>query len=231
MSLSPRFVNPVDIPALEIEGSERAFAVRRILCVAKNYAAHAREMGADPERERPRFFDKPIISLLPGGGTVRYPRASQSLHHEVEWVIAIGSSADGPVGAERAESLVCAVGCGIDLTRRDLQADAKAARGPWDLAKGFAGSAPVGLLRPTNKLPRAGRIRLWVNNELRQAGDVAEMIWSGAEVLAELSLYDDLRAGDLVFTGTPSGVGPLIPGDRVRGEVEGVGGIELFIAP
>ncbi|MEM6559318.1 MAG: fumarylacetoacetate hydrolase family protein [Myxococcota bacterium] len=228
--MSSKFVNPVDIPALEIDGLEQVFAVRRILCVAKNYAAHAREMGADPERERPRFFDKPIASLTSGGGTIRYPRATQSLHHEVEWVIALGSGASGPMGVEQAESLVCAVGCGIDLTRRDLQSDAKAARGPWDLAKGFAGSAPVGLLRRTRTLPRVGRIRLWVNDELRQAGDVAEMIWSGAEVLSELSRYDDLRAGDLIFTGTPSGVGPLVPGDRVRGEVDDVGRVEISIA-
>lgn len=217
---SPRITLPV-------EGSAALFPVRRVLCVGRNYAAHAREMGAD-DREPPFFFTKPADALVPPGGAVPYPSATSDLHHEIELVVALkGGGAE--VGAADAPSLIFGYAVGVDLTRRDLQAVAKAKGQPWDAAKGFDASAPVSAVRPFSG-PPDGDIRLSVNGELRQKADLADMIWSVPEIIAQASRLWWLGPGDLIFTGTPEGVGPLRRGDRVEGSVDGVGALAFTVA-
>lgn len=218
----------VDQAMLAISGSADRFPVRRIYCVGQNYADHAREMGADPERQNPFFFMKPADAVVPTGSTLAYPLRTNNLHHEVELVIALGRGGRN-VGVDEAEALIFGHAVGIDLTRRDLQAEAKKAGRPWDLSKGFDHSAPIGALVPTAP-PRAGQISLSVGGELRQRSDLALMIWNVHEIIAELSTYVDLAPGDLIFTGTPAGVGPIQPGETVRGELDGVPAIEISFA-
>lgn len=204
--------DPPPTPSLPILGDARRFPVRRILCVGRNYAAHAREMGADPDREAPFFFSKPADALAPEGGRVPYPSATTDLHHEVELVAAVG-----------ADARIVGWAVGVDLTRRDLQAQAKAAGRPWDAAKGFDASAPVGPLTPADRVGEpAGRIRLLVDGEVRQDADLSDMIWSPQEVLAKAAELWRLQPGDLIFTGTPEGVGPLRRGARVEASIEGL---------
>lgn len=212
---------------LDIAGSTQVFPVHRIYCVGRNYADHVREMGSDPRSEPPVFFSKPADALVPPGADVRYPPRTQNLHHEIELVVALGRGGrDVPVG--EAAALVYGYAVGNDLTRRDLQAAAKKAGQPWDTAKGFDDSAPVSALRPFDEIGHPTQARIWleVNGVLRQQADIADMIWSVPEIIAELSAYVELRPGDLIFTGTPAGVGALVPGDRVRGGVDGVGILE-----
>lgn len=214
--------SPPPRPSLAVAGTARRFPVHRVYCVGRNYAAHAREMGGDPTREAPFFFCKPADAVTQSG-TVAYPPRTADLHHEVELVVAIGRAGQGIAVAEALE-YVFGYAVGVDLTRRDLQAGAKAAGRPWDTAKGFDQSAPMSDIHPAAAIghPAAGRIALRVGGDLRQSGDLREMIWSVPEVLAELSTYFELRPGDLVFTGTPEGVAPLQPGERVEASVEGV---------
>ena len=195
--------------------------MRRIFCVGRNYPEHAREMGASDVRAPPFFFAKPADAVMPSGSAVPYPTRTADFHHEVELVVALA----GP-----REILGYAVG--DDLTRRDVQAESKKAGKPWDTAKGFDHSAPVSAIARAADIghPARGRIWLEVNGRLRQEGDIADMIWAVPEVLAELATWFELKAGDLVFTGTPAGVGPLVPGDRVRGGVDGVGILEHSVA-
>ena len=217
-------------PSVAVAGSAGRFPVRRVFCVGRNYAAHAREMGSDPSREPPFFFTKPADAVVPASGAVPYPPMTQDLHHEVELVVALGAGgADVPV--EDALALVWGYGVGLDLTRRDLQAAAKDAGRPWDMAKGFDASAPCSPLRPASETghPSQGRIWLEVNGQVKQQGDLNEMIWPVADVISYLSRFVKLEAGDLIYSGTPSGVGALQPGDRVRGGVDGVGTFELEI--
>lgn len=203
---------------IAVEGGG-AFPVRRIYCVGRNYADHAREMGADPEREFPFFFTKPRDAAV-NGVEIPYPPATEDLHHEVELVLALRSGgADIP--AARALDHVFGAAVGVDLTRRDLQAEAKKAGRPWDAAKGFDFSAPVGEILPGAPSP-SGDIALNVDGETRQSGDLSQMIWSSAEVIATLSTLFTLSAGDLIFTGTPSGVGPVARGQRVDARIEGL---------
>ena len=212
---------------LDIAGSAQVFPVHRIYCVGRNYADHVREMGSDPRSEPPVFFSKPADALVPPGADVRYPPRTQNLHHEIELVVALGRGGrDVPVG--EAAALVYGYAVGIDLTRRDLQAAAKKAGQPWDVAKGFDASAPVSAIRTVVEIGHPSQARIWleVNGVLRQQADIADMIWSVPEIIAELSAYFELRPGDLIFTGTPAGVGALLPGDRVRGGVDGVGSLE-----
>ena len=184
-------------------------------------------MGGDPEREPPFFFSKPADSILPLGGHVLYPPATRDLHHEVELVVAIGG-AGTRLDPVRARTLIFGYAVGLDLTRRDLQAEAKARSRPWDMAKGFDGAAPCSEIAPAEDIghPDTGRIELDVNGTVRQQGDLAGQIWSPVEVLVHLSALVTLEAGDLVFTGTPAGVGPLEPGDVYRAWIDGVGLIE-----
>ena len=193
------------------------FPVRRVFCVGRNYAAHAREMGSDPDREPPFFFCKPADAVVTGE-EVNYPPATENLHHEMELVVAIGAAGED-VAAADALALVFGYAAGLDLTRRDLQDAAKAARRPWDMSKGFDQSAPVGEIAPARAIghPAEGRISLRVNGELRQQGDLADQIWPVPEVISALSKLVRLQPGDLIFTGTPDGVGPLVAGDLAEG--------------
>jgi fumarylpyruvate hydrolase len=200
---------PTDIP---VEGGG-VFPVRRIYCVGRNYADHAREMGSDPDREPPFFFSKPRDAIITAE-SVPYPPATSDLHHEVELVLALGAGGANLSPLE-AGALVFGAAVGVDLTRRDLQAQAKAAGRPWDMAKGFDASAPIGLVRP-GPAPGKGAISLSVDAQPRQSGDLSEMIWSHAEILSHLSALVRLEPGDLVYTGTPAGVGALMRGERVE---------------
>ncbi len=215
-------------PSLPVAGTDLYFPLRRVFCVGRNYAAHAREMGKDPEREAPFFFTKPADAVVPGGGAVAYPPETTDLHHEIELVVAIGREG---ASIEQSQALehVYGYAVGIDLTRRDLQAEAKELARPWDVAKGFDQSAPCSAVHPVEKIghPGAGRIWLAVNGAERQAGDLAELIWSVPELTAILSRYFRLMPGDLIFTGTPAGVGPLARGDKAAGGVEGIDEITI----
>ena len=207
-----------------------AFPVRRIFCVGRNYAEHTREMGGNPEREAPFFFTKPADVVLTGGADMPYPSATASLHHEMELVVAIGT---GGANIPAAEALghVWGYAAGIDMTRRDMQNDAKATRRPWDMSKGFDNSAPIGELVPASLLPdpTKGKIELTVNGVVRQTSDLSQMIWSVAETVAFLSGLVCLAPGDLIFTGTPAGVGAVVRGDVMEGLVEGVGGVSVRV--
>lgn len=210
-------------PTVEVAGSTARFPVHRIYCVGRNYAAHAREMGMDPEREPPFFFTKPADAVVPNGAPVPYPPRTANLHHEIELVVAIGEGGrDIPVANALAHVFGYAVG--NDLTRRDLQAAARSDGRPWDVAKGFDHSAPLTAIRRVADVghPQQGAIWLEVNGEARQRADLAEMIWDVPEIIAELSTYFELRPGDLVFTGTPAGVGPLQRGDSLVGGIDGL---------
>ncbi|WP_428394003.1 fumarylacetoacetate hydrolase family protein [Lichenicoccus sp.] len=207
------------------------FPIRRILCVGRNYAEHAREMGGNPDREPPFFFSKPADAVLTGGADMPYPPATSALEHEIELVVALASGG-ADIAAEQALDHVWGYAVGLDMTRRDLQAEAKRAGRPWDMAKGFDHSAPIGLLVPAAQVanPNAGRITLHVGGSLRQQGDLAQMTWSIAETITALSRLIRLAEGDLIFTGTPAGVGKVEPGDLLEGEIEGVGTVRTRIA-
>ena len=219
------------IPGVPVEGTKSPFPVRRIYCVGRNYAAHAREMGHDPDREPPFFFMKPADTVVPEGGTVLYPPGTKDLHHEVELVAAIGTGGSGIVRSD-ALSHVFGYAVGLDLTRRDLQALAKRLSRPWEVGKVFDQAAPMSRIRRAEDIghPAEGRIWLATNGEVRQDGDLSQMIWSVPEVIAHLSGLFTLAPGDLIFTGTPAGVGSLEPGDEVKAAVEGVGDLEVTIA-
>lgn len=216
-------------PSVAIAGSSERFPVRRIFCVGRNYAAHARELGND-ERDPPFFFTKPADAVVDSGQTIPYPALTQNLHHEIELVAAIGKGGFR-IPAGQALDHVWGYGVGIDLTRRDLQEEAKKAARPWDWAKAFDLSAPCGPLVPAAQSghPQKGRIWLSVNGTVKQEGDLQELIWPIADIVAICSEAMELAPGDLIFTGTPAGVGPLVAGDRIRGGVDGIGSIELTI--
>jgi len=208
-------------PTVAVAGSALVFPVRRIFCVGRNYPEHAREMGASDVRAPPFFFTKPADAVMPSGSAVPYPSRTSDFHHEIELVVALA-----------AEREIYGYAVGNDLTRRDVQAAMKKDGKPWDTAKGFDHSAPVSPIARAADIghPERGRIWLEVNGKLRQEGDVGDMIWRVPEIVAELATWFELEAGDLIFTGTPAGVGPLKPGDRVRGGVDGVGLLEHSIA-
>lgn len=217
-------------PSVAVSGSSSRFPVRRVFCVGRNYASHAREMGSDPNREPPFFFTKPADAVVPAGGAVPYPPSTDDLHHEIELVVALGAGGAN-VDPANALDLVWGYGVGLDLTRRDLQAAAKDTGRPWDMAKGFDASAPCSVLHPVSEVghPAEGRIWLEVNGALRQEGNLNELIWPIADVIACLSRFVTLAPGDLIYSGTPSGVAALKPGDRLRGGVDGVDVFELVI--
>jgi fumarylpyruvate hydrolase len=230
--MSEAFVfKPPPRPCVAIEGDPRRFPVRRIFCVALNYAAHAREMGKT-DREPPFFFSKPADAIVADGAVIPFPPKTGNLHHEIELVAAIGEGGSN-IPAGRALEHVFGYAAGVDLTRRDLQAKARSQGRPWDLSKGFDRSAPIGAIHAAKLVGHLakGRIELTVNGELRQEGDLADMIWGVPEIIAALSTYVALAPGDLIFTGTPAGVGPLKPGDRVEGLVEGAGGVCFVLEP
>jgi fumarylpyruvate hydrolase len=214
-------VAPPQIVSVPIDGEAARFPVRRILCVGRNYAAHRREMGGD-DRDPPFFFTKPADAIVQPDVAVRYPSVTADLHHEVELVAALGQGGSDVPKAE-ALGLVLGYAVGIDLTRRDLQNAAKAKGQPWDSAKAFDDSAPISPIRRWSGAPPQGRIQLSVNGQIRQDALVSDMIWNLAEVIAEASKLWRLEPGDLIFTGTPEGVGPIRPGDRVEASIEAVG--------
>jgi len=223
-------ITPPATPALAVAGSDQTFPVRRVFCVGRNYAAHAREMGSDPSREPPFFFTKPADAVVPASGSVPYPPSTQELHHEVELVVALKAGGTD-IAPEQALDLVWGYGVGLDLTRRDLQAIAKKDGRPWDMAKGFDASAPCSPLQPVSAVGHPDNAAIWleVNGQRKQEGNLNEMIWPVADVIAYLSRFVALAPGDLIYTGTPSGVDALNPGDRVRGGVDGVATFELEI--
>ncbi|MBL8270041.1 fumarylacetoacetate hydrolase family protein [Steroidobacter sp.] len=218
---------------LPIVGSSSLFPVRRVYCVGRNYAAHAREMGKDPDREPPFFFMKPATSIVAVNGSevsIPYPSQTKNYHHEIELVAAIGSRAEN-VSVEQALRHVCAYAVGLDMTRRDVQLAARDAGRPWEMGKSFAYSAPIGPLHDVTKLghPSSGAISLTVNDQVKQRADLSELIWSVAECISHLSALDALEPGDLLFTGTPAGVGAVVAGDRLHGSIEGIGDLRIRI--
>jgi len=215
-------------PTLAVAGSDSLFPVHRIYCVARNYEAHAREMGMQ-EREAPFFFCKPADAVVADGAVLEFPSRTENLHHEVELVVALAKGGRDLSVAAAGEAIY-GYAVGLDLTRRDLQALSKEKGRPWDTAKAFDQSAPVSALTKQNGLVESGAIELRVNGELRQQGDLADMIWSVPEVIAELSTYFELQPGDLIFTGTPAGVGPIVPGDKLAAGIEGVGELNIAFA-
>ncbi len=204
-----------------------SFPVRRIYCVGRNYAEHAREMGHDPNRELPFFFMKPADALVTGGADMPYPSMSNDLHHEMELVVALQSGGSDISEAE-AMGHVWGYAAGLDMTRRDLQAEAKKAGRPWDMGKGFDHSAPIGEMVPAAGV-EPGRIELTVNGQVRQSSDVSKLIWSVPETIAYLSKLVRLEAGDLIFTGTPEGVAAVQRGDLLEGIVDGVGTVRVRV--
>jgi fumarylpyruvate hydrolase len=223
-----------DVPSVPIAGSADAFPVRHVYCVGRNYAEHAKEMGGDATKEPPFFFCKAADAVFPvvapAVGTMHYPLATRNLHHEIELVVAIGKRGI-QLAAERANDIVFGYATGLDMTRRDLQNDMREKKRPWDLGKSFAQAAPIAPIHPvalTGLLDR-GTIRLDVNGATRQQGDLADMIWDVPHTLAFLSQYYELLPGDLVFTGTPAGVGAVVAGDRLDGHIDGLTPLSIVI--
>jgi fumarylpyruvate hydrolase len=212
---------PVQV-SVEVKGTNSRFPVRRIFCVGRNYAAHAREMGND-DREPPFFFTKPADAVVANNASVPYPPRTSNFHHEVELVVAIGSAGKN-VAKGDASALIYGYAVGIDLTRRDLQNQAKDGGKPWDTSKGFDHSAPMAALHPRKEagLIESGEIWLKVNGNDRQRANLAEMTWKVPEIIAELSTLFELAPGDLIFTGTPAGVGPLVRGDVIEAGIDGL---------
>jgi fumarylpyruvate hydrolase len=218
-------------PVLPVAESNQAYPVGRIYCVGRNYAEHAREMGHDPDREPPFFFMKPADAVVQNGATLPFPQMTKDLHHEIEMVVAIGKGgADIPEG--KALDHVFGYGVGLDMTRRDLQGEAKKMGRPWEMGKAFDNSAPCTVLKPVAMVghPAKGAIWLKVNGETKQKGDLSEMIWNVPEMIAYLSRLITLRPGDLIYSGTPAGVGPVKRGDKLEGHVEGVGDLTITYA-
>ncbi len=212
---------PMITPSLPVEGQALRFPVRRIFCVGRNYAEHAREMGHDPNAEPPFFFTKPADALVQSGATIPYPPATADLHHEAELVVACGKGGAN-LTPEAALDIVWGYASGNDLTRRDLQAEAKAARRPWDMAKGFDRSAVVGAIRPASDGMPLGRISCHVDGRCTQDALISQMIWSVGAIIAHLSALVELAPGDLIFTGTPAGVGPIARGATVSVQIDGL---------
>jgi fumarylpyruvate hydrolase len=228
MSYAIEFTGPITLPVAE---SNAAFPVGRIYCVGRNYAEHAREMGHDPDREPPFFFMKPADAIVMSGATIPYPQVTKDLHHEIEMIVAIGKGgSDIPV--EKALDHVFGYGVGLDMTRRDLQGEAKKMGRPWEMGKAFDNSAPCTPLKTVAMVghPAKGAVWLKVNGKVTQKGDLAEMIWNVPETISYLSKLITLRAGDIIMSGTPAGVGPVQAGDTLEGHVDGVGDLTISYA-
>jgi len=222
-------IPPPAISAVPIQGSSAMFPVRRIFCVGRNYAEHAIEMGSDPTREPPFYFTKPADALVINGADMPYPTVTKSLHHEMELVVAIGTGGKNIAIAD-ALAHVWGYCAGLDMTRRDIQNEAKKTGRPWDMGKGFDLSAPMGALIPATGFdPSKGKIELKVNGKVTQTSDLSKLIWSVPEVIANLSELVELAPGDLIMTGTPEGVAAVVRGDVLEGFVEGVGAIKTKI--
>lgn len=223
-------IPPLPVPSVAVAGTPARCPVRRLFCVGRNYAAHAREMGRDPDREPPFFFLKPADTVVDDGSSVPYPPETKNLQHEIELVVAIGKGGrDLP--ASQALEHVFGYAVGLDLTRRDLQLAARELGRPWDWGKGFDHSAPIGPVHPVAEVghPARGRIWLAVNGAVKQDSDIDKLIWSVPEVIAFASRSMELKAGDLIMTGTPEGVGPVERGEAVTGGIEALGEIEISV--
>ena len=218
------------IVSLAVEGSSARFPVNRIYCVGRNYAEHAREMGHDPNKEAPFFFMKPSTAIVTDGGDFPYPSLSKDVHHEMEMVVAIGKGGSN-ISSAKALEHVYGYGVGLDMTRRDLQGEAKKMGRPWDTGKAFDYSAPCSALLPAAKIghPSTGEIVLEVNGEVRQKSDLSQLIWNVPETIAFLSTLFELQPGDLIYSGTPAGVAAVKKGDVMTGRVAGVGSISVKV--
>ena len=216
-------------PAAAIAGTGDTFPVRRIICIGRNYEAHAREMGSNPDREAPFFFTKWADDLVPNGATIPYPPETANYHFEAELVIAIGKEG-AKVGEDAALDLVFGYATGLDMTRRDLQLDAREKGRPWDTGKNFAFSAPLAAIRPVSEgHVSSGSIRLTVNGEVKQDADITDLIWNCAEQIAYISRFERLLPGDLIYTGTPAGVGAVKPGDVIDVTIAGLEPLRVTI--
>jgi fumarylpyruvate hydrolase len=224
------FVFPLEQVSLPIVGRDNRFPVRRIYCVGRNYLEHIRETAGADEREPPFFFEKPTDAILENGGEFPYPPMSDKTHHEIELVVAIGTGGKS-IDAQNSLDHVYGYGVGIDMTRRDLQSDAKNLRRPWEVGKAFDHSAPCSAIRPAEDVghPDKGRIWLAVNGAVRQDGDLAQQIWNVPESIAHLTTLFELMPGDLIMTGTPAGVGSVVAGDEITGGIDGIGEINVKI--
>jgi len=223
-------LTPPARPSVAVDGESARFPVRRIFCVGRNYAAHAREMGKDPDREPPFFFTKPADAVVDTGAVIPYPPETSNLHYEIELVVAMGKEAFD-VPAEDALSLVYGYAVGIDLTRRDLQLAARDKGRPWDWGKAFDLSAPCAPLHPVQRVghPSSGRIWLAANGSIKQDADIADLIWPVPDIISILSRSVRLTPGDLIMTGTPAGVGPIVASDVVTGGIDRLGEIKIEI--
>ena len=221
---------PAPISSVPIQGSSQRYAVNRIYCVGQNYGDHVREMGGDPKKNPPVFFSKPANAIVVDNSNVNYPPATKNLHYEVELVVALSA---GGLRISEQSALQCVYGyaVGIDFTCRDLQLAAKETGRPWDTAKGFDQSAPISSIKPFpgNKELGDSKITLSLNNEIRQQAKLTDMIWSVSEIISALSNFYELKAGELIFTGTPSGVSSVVPGDHISAEIVGVGELQFEI--
>jgi fumarylpyruvate hydrolase len=225
-----------DLPAVPVAGGQQQFPVRHVFCVGRNYAEHAKEMGGDAAKEPPFFFTKAADAIVPvvppAVGRIAYPRATHNLHHELELVVAIGRGGAN-VAAADAQALVFGYAVGLDMTRRDLQNEMREKKRPWDIGKSFAQAAPIAPISPvaqTGILAR-GEVTLRVNGETRQHGDLSDMIWDVPHMIEFLSRLYRLEPGDLIFTGTPSGVGPVVAGDRLDGRIADLTPLSIEIVP
>lgn len=218
----------IPTPRVPVAGASESFPVHRVYCIGRNYADHVREMGGEPDRVPPVYFLKPADSVVPGGGEVHYPPRTSDLHYEIELVVAI-SKGGRDIDPTEALDHVFGYAVGIDLTRRDHQAAAKDSGAPWDTAKSFEEAAPLSAIRPAAEIGHPEKARIWlaVNGDIRQEASLGDMIWRVPEAIADLSTLYTLRPGDLLFTGTPAGVGPVVAGDEITGGVDGVGEIAI----
>jgi len=222
-------IPPPPQAAIAVAGSDKQFPVRRIWCVGRNYIEHIREMGND-ERLPPFYFAKPADAIVPDGGTVPYPPLTKDMHHEVELVVALKSGGRN-IPVAKALDTIWGYGVGIDLTRRDLQIASRDLKRPWEIGKSFDASAPCGPLKPASEIghPKKGRITLKCNGKLRQDGDLEQMIWNVPEIISNLSEMVEVAAGDIIMTGTPSGVAATVAGDRLECAIDGVGTLAVTI--
>jgi len=231
MTDSRYVIPPAPQAAIAVAGSDKMFPVRRIWCVGRNYIEHIREMGQD-ERAPPFFFAKPADAIVSDGGTVPYPSLTKDMHHEVELVVALKSGGRN-IPVAKANDCIFGYAVGIDLTRRDLQIASRNVKRPWEIGKAFDSSAPCGPLMPASKIghPAKGRIVLKANGQVRQDGDLNQMIWNVPETISKLSEMVTLEPGDIIMTGTPSGVAATVVGDKLDCEIEGVGKLTVTIGP
>lgn len=220
------------LPCVPVEGESRLYPVHRIFCVGRNYEAHAKEMGVAVDRQAPFYFTKAASAIVMSGASVAYPPGTSNYHYEMELVVAIGAPAF-KVSVEEASRAVFGYAAGLDMTRRDLQLDARAKQRPWDLGKAFEQSAVIGAIKKATALPPLGpqRIMLMVGEAVKQDARLSDLVWSVAEIISHLSHYYHLGPGDLIYTGTPEGVGPVVPGDQIHGEIDGLSPVRLTIGP